>query len=253
MKVLKSVIKAAKVLELFSDGNQSLGLGEIAKSLNMKEAGVKHIVSSLVVQGFLKQQKKRGKYSLGIKFLDLAVNINSQSPNGFRTASYLSALSRLINETVQLNVWSGSDIQFNRAFAFDNEYLKNFPILWASMPLHSLAFGKLILSSLSDEDLNKYFRSKQLEKSTPYTIVNIDQIKEELKSVKRESVAFEIEENFPDINGIAAGIRDPDGEIIGAVVISGYSKRLTRDILDKLLPSVKLCAQKISWELGYRA
>jgi DNA-binding IclR family transcriptional regulator len=251
VKTVKSIVKASKVLELFSNGDQSLGLREIARSLNIDEGTTSHIVSTLVNQGFLKQQQRRGKYSLGLKYLNLSAVINANLKKGSDSISYLIELSRLINETVLLFLWNGSDMYTGRALYSYYESLTDMSIELKISPLHSTALGKLILCGLSEEDLNKYFRSKSLEKFTPDTIIDIDQMKEHLLFVKRECIAYEIGENISDLNSIAAGIRDTDGEIIGAIVVSGSSSRLTREVLEKITPTVKLCALKISRELGY--
>jgi IclR family transcriptional regulator, KDG regulon repressor len=252
MKAVKSIVKASRVLELFSSNDKSLTLGEIAQSLNMDDTTANRIVSTLVTQGLLKQQKKRGKYSLGVRFLDLGVNISGENKNGFGVIPYLIELSKLVNETIHLSFWGGSNILFSRAPDYYSESCKKPPTDWKSTPLHSTAVGKLILSGMSDEDLKKYFRSTPLEKHTDYTLTDIDLLKDQLLSVKRECIAFEMGESDPGINSVAAGIKDHDGEIVGAVVVTGYSKHLTHELLNKIMPTVKICAVKISRELGYR-
>ena len=251
MKNVKSIIKAAKILELFSSTEKNLTLREIVQSLDMDDTTANRIVSTLVMQGLLRQPKKRGKYSLGVRFLDLGVNIREGSQNGLEVFQYLIELSKLIDETVHLSFWGGSNILFNRAPDYYSESFKKPPADWKSKPLHSTAVGKLILSEMSDEDLSRYFRSKPLEKNTTHTMIDINGIKEHLLSVKREDIAFEIGECDPDINSVAAGIKDHQGETIGAVVVTGYSMHLTQDLLNKITPTVKICAAKISRELGY--
>jgi IclR family transcriptional regulator, KDG regulon repressor len=253
MKIVKSIVKASKVLELFSVNNKSISLGDIAQSLGMDKATTSHIVSTLVMQGLLKQQKKRGKYSLGVRILDLGQIINSDNKDGYVNISYLTDLSRLINETVNLTVWNGSIIRSSRSPEYDSESCRVNPLDWRNAPLHCTAMGKLVLSGMSDEDLNKYFHSKPLEKNTLNTIINVDKMKEHLLSIKHEGIALEIGEDRPDVNCIAAGIRDPDTEIIGAIFIVGPAQRLTQEVLCKIMPSVKLCALKISRDLGYQS
>ena len=253
MIIVKSIVKACKVLELFSSYDTSLKLGEIAQLLDMDGATTNRIVSTLVMQGFLKQTKKRGKYSLGIRFLELGGSISGENKNGDGVIPYLMAFGKLINETIHLSFWTGSNILFSKAQCYFEESFKKNPIDWKSTPLNCTAEGKLILSSMSDEDLKKYFRSKPLEKSTPNTIDDIDRMKEHLVSVKREGIAFEIGERDSEVNSIAAGIKDRNSENIGALVVFGPSIRLTPDILNRITPSIKLCALKISQELGYRS
>ena len=92
----------------------------------------------------------------------------------------------------------------------------------------------------------------KLERKTDHTIVDLGRMNDELSYVKRENIAFEKEEVSLGVSGVASGIKNSEGETLGAVFIVGPSVRLDQTFLKKIAPSVKICALKISRELGYR-
>jgi DNA-binding IclR family transcriptional regulator len=249
---VKSISKALKILDLFLANKNDMSLGDISKSLNLNESTVSHIVSTLVAHSYLKQQYKKGNYSRGIKFLDFDV-IQGESNNGNGTVSCLIELNQLVGEPVHLSFWNGNDIPTNRTFNYLTGSLKTNLSEWAHVPLHCSSMGKLMLSGMSDRDFHKYFRSRHLEKFTPNTIVDIDQMKDIISIVRREGIAFEEEETHLGVSGIAAGVKNSEGEIIGAVFMLGPSVRLTHTVLGKIAPSIKKYALKISRDLGYQA
>jgi IclR family transcriptional regulator, KDG regulon repressor len=251
MYTVKSLTKALNVMDLFFANNNEMSLGDISKSLHLNESTVNHITSTLVAQGYLKQQKKKGKYSLGVRFLNFDV-MRDEIKGSKGAISYLIDLSRLVNESVHLSFWNGSNVLFSRSFDFLNESSKNIPIDWSNMPLYCTAMGKLVLSSMSEKDLNKYFRTVQLEKLTSNTIVDIDQLKEILSVVRREGIAYEAEEFHTGLSGIAVGVRNRERDIMGAVFMLGPSTRLNNSVLKLIAHGIQMCALKISMELGYQ-
>jgi DNA-binding IclR family transcriptional regulator len=254
MKPIKSVSKALSILELFIKSNKSeMTLGEIAEALGLEKTAVSHIVSTLMTHGFIKQQAKRGKYSLGIRTLDFGKAAEKRSRENSGTMSYIADLSQYTNQIVYLATWYGSDVLFSRAYHYAFKLPDNIPHGWFNIPLHNHCMGKIILAELTEEDKDKYFRVIPLTKRAPNSIIEIAQIREQLSVVKKEGVAYEEEECHLNVNGVAAAIKNSENETIGAVYIMGNSFVLTRAELRIITPSLMTCALKISRELENHA
>jgi DNA-binding IclR family transcriptional regulator len=101
---VNSITKALHILELFSENDDGLTLGDITQLTGINESTVSHVVSTLVVNGFLCQPVNRGKYYLGVNFLNIAEALKYEDGKKI-TISYLAELSRLVNGTVGLEVW----------------------------------------------------------------------------------------------------------------------------------------------------
>jgi len=250
MNKINSVSRALLIIDLINKAEE-MSLGEISKFTKLNEATVSHLVSTLVMHGYLKQRKKYGKYSIGAKFLDISQTLKGKLHDHEGIVKHLVELSQLINEDVHVVIWYGSKVLFSKAFDYSDEPIQAIPYEWSKFPLYTICWGKLILACMSDDDIQKYFQNTPLRKITPNTITDVKEMKSNLRFVKREMVAFEFEECIDGVNGVAAGIGDGNGELVGAVSIQGSSSHLTRDLLLNMAPDIKNCALYISRDLGY--
>lgn len=248
---MKSLNKVLDILEVFLNiGNTEIRLSELAKLSHLNKATVYHIVSVLVDRGYLTQMERRGKYSLGTKFLGFSTAIKRKSKIRDIALPHLTELNKSIREPVSVFSWDGERMLF--VDEVHSVYpLRISPDPGAILPLYCTAVGKIALSSMTEKELEDYYHNTQITAHTHNTITDLDRLKEHLKIVSREGVAFDDEELFAGIKTIAAGIRDAEEKLVGCVGIMGRSVRLTKPRLKKIAPEVKHCAMEISLDLGY--
>jgi len=55
---IKSLYKAFRIIDLISDYKDELSLSEIAKLMNLSSSSIHHILSSLINNGYIKQNEK---------------------------------------------------------------------------------------------------------------------------------------------------------------------------------------------------
>jgi len=242
--------KTIKLLEAFLDCRSSLSLEEMSRYSGMNKATVRRIALVLVKGGFLKQPEKRGKYSLGMRFLDFSKVIKSSSMLVDAAAPHLFKLSQQVNETVAMAVWDGES-----AFICQN-YHPNHPLKVISAEgkifgLHFTSLGKAILAELGDTELKRALNGK-LDSATPNTITDIDDLKRHLLIVRQQGVAIDDEEYCLGVRGIAASLKDENGAVIGAISILGPSVRLTREKIRVYVDSIKVCACRITRDMGFQ-
>ena len=251
---MKTVLKALNILELFLGNQNEMSFTDIVRVSGLKRATVHRAVSVLKQCNYLKQRKKRGPYSLGTRLINLLGNTgNAAKPNETDSMVYLAELSRLINESVHVQMWCGSEILFTKALSVSANSRREIPGDLMRLPLNHTCNGKIVLANLSDEDLKKYFSQNHTITRTAKTMTDFNQMKDELDIVKKEGIAFEEEECRPNVNGLAANLKNIYGETVGAVFIVGNAKRLDHQTLLELVPTLKICATNMSRALGYKA
>jgi DNA-binding IclR family transcriptional regulator len=254
-QTMKSLTKALDILDLFLDNEGEMALSQIAKLSGLNKTTVSRIVSTLVKHGYLKQKVKRGKYSVGTIYLGFSGVIKRKLRLRSVVTPYLNKLSQQTHESVIMAYGDGSEEVFTETF-YDasqrNSILIVLPLEGVRMPLHSSANGKILLADMSDEELEKYFNKRHPKLYTPNTITNINDMRNHLITVRQEGVAFDDEELYFGVRGVAAGIRDSEGKLVGAFAVVAPSVRLTRAGMQELASDVKSCAVEISGELGFR-
>jgi len=247
---MKVINKALDILETFLSQERELGLSELAKLTGLNITTTNRIASDLVKRGYLEQMEKRGKYSLGRKFLDYNSLIRSKLVIRDVSAPYLKTLSQLVNESVLLVSWDGRR-GLQTATVHSGHSLRIDPEEGRRFSMHSTGVGKAILSTMTSEELDEFFKGTSLKGYTPKTITDLNKLKEHLFTVKREGVAYDDEEVYPGVRNVAAVVRDGRGEVVGAIGVIGPSVRLTPIRMREIAPSVKNFALEISRALDY--
>jgi DNA-binding IclR family transcriptional regulator len=245
MKVIK---KAFDILCLFITQGE-MTLDQMSKLSGLNKPTVRRIALSLVECGLLKQPQKRGKYSLGMKFLDFSKAIKRNNAVMDIAMPRLIQLSRAVDETVSLALWDGIRAVIVQSI-HPNNLLKVISNEGTILGLHYTSLGKAILAEMSDSELREYYKTG-LERSTSNTITNLTDLKMHLMAVRQEGVSVDDEEYALGVKGIGAAIKDGDGKLVGAISILGPSVRLTRERMRECIPIVKACAAGISQDLGY--
>jgi len=77
-KIMKAIKKTFDVLELFLNDKDEISLSDLSKLSGINKTTVSRITSTLVKLGYLRQRERRGKYSLGTKFLDFSGYIKTK-------------------------------------------------------------------------------------------------------------------------------------------------------------------------------
>ncbi len=248
---MKSLQKAIDILELFLGNEDEISLSELAKSSGFNKSTVNRIASIFVKRGYLKQRERRGKYSLGMRFLDFSGAIKSRIRVRDVAIPCLIKLSRMVNESVIMAVWDGREAVITETF-HANQSLKVVPDEGTTIPLHSTSSGKIILAYMKDEEFERYYKSKNLERNTPNTIADLNDLKKHIMIVKQEGVAFDDEEFSIGVRSVSAALRNNEGNVVGSIGVLGPSVRLTRVRMRENVPAVRNCALEISRELGYK-
>lgn len=246
---MKIVIKTFNLLCLFLSHGEGLTLGEISKLSGLNKPTARRIALSLVECGLLQQPKKRGKYSLGMKFLDFSKTIKSNNVTMDIAMPRLIQLSRKVDETVSLALWDGMKAVIVQSIN-PSHPLKVTSNEGTILGLHYTSLGKAILAEMSESELQNYYEDG-LEKSTPNTITDLNDLKMHLNRVRQEGLSVDDEEFAIGVKGIGAPIKDGEGKLVGAISILGPSVRLTRERMRECMPIVKDCAARISQDLGY--
>lgn len=252
---MKSLAKTFDILDLFLKGNYTLSVTEISKILNLNKTTVSRILSKLEKRGYLRQIERRGKFVLGTIFLEFSGIVKSQLKLREIALPFLFELNRLVKESVIIGVWDRRQDIITETFheaSYTESPLKVVPDEGISIPLFCTCLGKIILADMSEDELNNYFLKNTLEQRTVKTTVDIDNIKKQLETIRKEGIAFDGEEYALGVLGIASGIKDSEGKICGSVGILAPSARRSHSKMLELAPILKKFAYNISKQLGYQ-
>ncbi len=253
---MKSLVKTLDILETFLHGPDELSVTEVSRALGLNKATVSRIMLKLAGRGYLRQNDRRGKYSLGAVFLEYSGIIKKRLKIRDIAMPYLFALSGKVRESTMLAVWNRRDTAsvitetFHDAACLDSP-LRVVPDEGITMPLYCTCMGKALLAGLPENELQAYFQRVKLERYAPGTVTEERAIREELARIRCEGVAFDDEEYAMGVRGVTAALVNGEGDTSGSIGVIAPSARLSLPALRELAPLVKSCADNISRQMGY--
>lgn len=243
-KGIQVIARAASVLRALENEGDGLSLGQIAKVTDLSRSTVQRIVDALAEEHLVIGATPTSRVKLGPAILRLASNSSFDFVEFIRP--YIAQLSKETGETVDV-----SEMQKKRTVFVDqvvgSARLNIVSPLGEAFPLHCLASGKAMLSTLADEDVMKLIGHNKLERHTPATIVDPEILKKELAKVKKAGVAFDHEEHLEGVSAVGVAIQEPGGTLyaISIPVPTVRFRRTKRNLQAALLK----CREEILEEI----
>jgi IclR family transcriptional regulator, KDG regulon repressor len=245
---VRSVQIALDVLETVAFSNEELGVTQIADRLGLTKGSVHRHLHTLVDRGYLTQNPATTRYSVGPKSRLLAryapeddlvriadgpmrelrdkigqsVVLSAMTSRGALVISALPSSS-----PIEIGVRPGSELAF-----------------------HSSAQGKVLLA-FAQYPFQKRILTQSLQAFTAKTIVAADRLEAELAQTRRIGFASAPEEAMLGVNAVAAPVFDQTDAAVAAVAIVGSIQFLPANPEERVITTLKNCADQISRKLGH--
>ena len=244
----KTVQKAFRLLEVIAEV-QPVKPSELAKKANLARSNLYRLLTTLEEMGFV-EKTFDGRYTLSFKVFILgsaALEINKLPTTA---SSYLAHLAEVSQENVNLAM-----LYENKVLYIDKieskHYLKLDQPVGKTDPLYCTALGKVLLSGLTDLELETFLKSTNFVPYTKNTITAPDVLAGVIRNVRKQGYAIDFEELSIGIHCIGAPIYNHLNKVIAAISISGPSVRLTKQKIEELkIPLLKISLE-ISKKFGF--
>ncbi len=248
-KKTKSVEKAIKILEAFSEDNFEMSLSEVSKKVNLPKATAYRIIGTLKDNGLIDQREENGKYRLGLKLFELGSLVFERLKLREVALPYMETLSRECGETVHLGVLQGDEVISIESCesSFD---LRSSVYIGKRAPLYCTAVGKTLFAFLPLEEISRILKSKR-KRYAKNTIIEREKLEEELREVREKGFALDNMEHEEGMRCVAVPIKNHENKVLASLSISGPSIRITEDKISQLFLMAKDTAYKISKNLGF--
>lgn len=247
---IKVLDKAFKILELFDEKGKELTVTRIHDLLNFNKASTFRILRNLEEAGYLEKDPDTLKYKLGLKIFYLGSLAEPHTTIRRITRPFLERLNEKCDETVHLAV-----LHHGQALYLDKiegrKTIRVITRIGTELPAHCSGVGKVLLSALSEETLDRIVRERGLPQFTDNTITELSALKTELAQVRKKGYAIDNEEIEEGLKCAAAPLRDSEGKIVAAVSISVPRERFNKEI-SKFISMVKETARETSDLIGRR-
>ncbi|WP_156760064.1 IclR family transcriptional regulator domain-containing protein [Microbacterium karelineae] len=232
---VQSIERGIAVLRVFDRGQALLSSGEIAARSGLPRPVVRRILITYEHLGYVRGD--RGLWRLTPRILELGAAYFADSSLPEIARSAMDDVVRRLGETCSLGVLSGADV-IHVARSEDHRPLPGSVRVGMRLPASATAAGKVLLSQLSDAELDAVVGEIDWEAHTPSTLTGEHQLRRRLDAVRARGFDVSIEELNPGMVAAAVPVRAA-GDVIGALGVSSTTVRqdeasLTRDVIPVL-------------------
>ncbi len=253
--LVQTIERVSSILDILAQSAQGISIRGLSSNIGLPKGTTHRLLSSLSYFGYVRQDPRTRNYFLGLKFVEMGQILLSQLDLRKEAEPFLRDLAERTKETIHLVILDRNEIVYIDKVETDHNPsgLKMASRIGLRNPAHSSAVGKMILASFSEEELRTFFKEKSLVRRTENTITDPVQLREHLKTVRKQGYAVDDEENEKGIRCVAAPIYNETGKTVAAISITAPAFRVTKKTIQETLKKeVTETASRISERLGYR-
>ncbi len=247
---LVALDRALRVLETFSDARPRQSLSSIAGEVALDKAVVFRILRAFVNHGLMGRDVATEEY-----FITPAVLRWVFAVPGFQQLRALALpqmirLRDLSQETVFLSMVDGD----HRISVFQLEsphQIKRTVPLGVRHRIVYGATGKAALAFLPAERIERILSRTPLRRLAAGTLVARADLEAELRRTRARGYAIGVQEEVPNVAGVAGPIFDHAGEVAAVLTVTGPLQRFRAAARAEAGPHVVAAARQISQQLGY--
>lgn len=247
---VQSVERCLDILEGLADAENGIGILDLSHRISLHPSTVHRILSTLLLRGYVRQDKRNGHYSLGTRTLALAQSFHEQRNLRADAHPFLQLLMQETGETANLIVLDCDEAVYIDQVSSPH-LVRMFASIGRHVPLHSTGCGKVLLAFLEPSERSRILRESGLSRSTRYTITSAAELERELAEIRRRGYALDDREHDEDVRCIAGPVRDHAGVVVAALSISGPTSRITKERIPELSRLVVNISGRASGALGY--
>lgn len=246
---LKTILKAASVLECFSTQHSRLSVADISRMTGISRGSLHRIVNTLKGIGYIDQERERDQYRLGMKLFQLGTTVLENMDLQRESRHLVERLTKVCEQTVFLCVFDGlHSTIINRGDLNKSEARTSVTI--EASPAYCTASGKVALA-FQDDDAVERLIAHGLKRVTVNTITDPEAFRAEMATIRERGYATNNEEQAPGVRCVAAPIRNGAGRVFAALSISGSTTSFDAAKVRPFSELVMSYAQDISSSLGF--
>ncbi len=246
-----SFARGLEVIRAFTRTRRSLTMAEVAERTGMNRAATRRFLLTLVREGYAETVGKQ--FQLLPKILDLG--FSALASLGLTTIAQpvLDDLSEAVGESCFLVLLDGDSVIYI-ARAHPRRVMVASIDIGSRAAAYTMSSGRMLLSALSDDELEDYLNSVKLAPYTPHTVTSKVKLKAIIEEAGEVGYCMIDQEYEIGLMSISVPVRDRSGETIAALNVACPSYRFTLDSMrEKVLPKLLEHGATITRFLAYHA
>lgn len=246
-RTLGSVQTSFRILRILIEEGEA-GVTEISRSCRIAKGTAHTHLATLHDVGFV--EKNGSQYVPSLQILQQGNRIRESLAvykYGWKIAD---SLAESTGEVVHLAVEQAHRIHYLYvARGGENSIQTATPTGSVKMP-HATAAGNAILANYDPDRVEAFIEQTDISALTENTITNPAELRDRLETVRDRGYAINREEGVRGAESIATAIHHPQGQVLGAICLSGPSARFDDGYEERMGARVNETANQIEIQIG---
>ena len=203
---VQSIERAAAILHVVAGAHGRLGVTDIAAAVGLAKTTTHSLLRTLLLVGFVEQDRSTGHYSLGAGLLRLGTSSLDVNELRARSSNWADALAARSGHAVRLATLVGEDVVVVHHVFRPDDSAQELEV-GAALPAATTALGMVLHA----------FAAVPLRAVGPRAAGPASRLAE----VRARGWAAERGDHQPGVGGIAAPVRGPGGLVVAALGVGG--------------------------------
>lgn len=243
------ISKVLRILEALQGSPSGLSLKAICDHTGIHKSTAHRFLKHLEGERYL-IRTEAGSYLIGPRLSQLSARGNQEATLQAVARPLLWELWKSTQETVNLAVLDQGTVLYVDVIESPHEFRLSSRV-GTRRSVHVTALGKALAAFLPAEQLENILASTTFQASTPKTIGNLVQFRQELEKIRRQGYAVDDEEAVQGARCVSAPVFNSDAESVAAVSVSGPVTRVTPNQVATFAGAVISAARAISVAMGF--
>lgn len=238
----RSVLRAMTLLKELGNHPDGATAAELAAATRLPRPTSYRILLSMTHAGMLVNSD--GRFSLSWEFARLGRIADPTKKLRPLAQIFVDRLANELGEAVAYSMVS-DHTTMNLIAEAAGSYMLSTAMGYVDrdMPLHASAMGKVLLASLSDEEVSTLL-PEQLHSYTPFTITDRAVLLRELADIRRKDYATLDNELEIGLFAVAIPLRDSSDALIGILSVSGLDQRMKATNVHTFIDKLRTAAEQ---------
>lgn len=237
------------ILELLAEAHAALPLAEIARRAGLTRGVAFRLMHTLERAGYLQRVDKVPSFRPGARVMSLGFAYLRSLGLAELTRPYLERLRDTTGASAHLGVLDGRDVFYVARVAARLGAVSYLDIGDRS-PAHASAIGQAMLASFDPKEVRQLYRGVALTSPGETSPKTLRDLETQLAVVRQRGYAVSVGALHANVVAVAAGFRNAEGKIAGALSVTSLDPARLRDEA-AWAAAVTGVAGEISRALGY--
>ncbi len=237
------------ILEQLATSERGMSIQELSVLTGLPKPTIHRILATFLERHYVEKDRATSIYKLGYIIVELSSIYLNKIDLKTEAQPIMRRMASAFNTTCFLGIREGLDVVYLAAAEPLNS-IRMYTQIGKREPLYCTALGKVLMSSMAEEDFSLLARQFSYKPYTSRTIRDYETLSREVREAKNNGYALDRGEHTEASSCLAVPVYDFTRKMIAAISVSGYGL-LENHSIETIFKEMKNASQEISRRMGF--